>query len=148
MEEGNSSNVESEDSLIDIYYTAESSRKLVRTKTGIVFDNEFTKHKCEWDPDYPECPARYEAVMDRFVIEILCVIFFNCTDFRMNEYGLIERCLRIPSRRMTKDEALWLHTDGIFKVLELTKSIQDLDTLETIASRFDSVYFNNVNCFR
>lgn len=48
-------------------------------RTGFIYDELMTKHKCEWDENYQECPER------------LLQPFARC-----EELGLVERCVRIP----------------------------------------------------
>jgi hypothetical protein len=47
---------------------------MVRKQTGIVYDRRMTDHKCIWDPNYPECPARFTRVLERCgMVEIFCI---------------------------------------------------------------------------
>lgn len=48
-------------------------------RTGFIYDELMTKHKCEWDENYQECPER------------LLQPFSRC-----KELGLVERCVKIP----------------------------------------------------
>lgn len=51
----------------DDYAVAQNAKKMVKGKTGIVFDDVMEQHYCLWDANYPECPARYTSVMNRSV---------------------------------------------------------------------------------
>lgn len=65
----------------------------------------------------------------------------------MLEYGLLERCEKIPGRSITEDEIKTVHEPGLIKLLKLTKDITDLEILEILSTRFDSIYFNNVSFY-
>lgn len=34
--------------------------------TGIIYDDNFTIHKCLWDENYSENPQRYTSILDRY----------------------------------------------------------------------------------
>lgn len=33
--------------------------------TGVVYDDDFTRHRCLWDENYSENPQRYTSILDR-----------------------------------------------------------------------------------
>ncbi|GLV37722.1 Histone deacetylase 6 [Carabus blaptoides fortunei] len=108
--------------LEDIYETA--SQVITKKKTGIVYDDRFNKHRCDWDEDYPECPERYQSVIDR-----------------MFEYGLVERCERIQVRDATTEEILVHHEAEQINLLESTRFMDTVDQ-ERTASLYDAIYFD------
>lgn len=50
----------------DDYATAQNAKQIVRKNTGIVYNDEMTKHFCTWDENYPECPERFTAILQRY----------------------------------------------------------------------------------
>lgn len=49
----------------DIYQTAMDAMRLVRGRTGLVYDDRMAEHRCLWDPEFPECPERFTRVLER-----------------------------------------------------------------------------------
>ncbi|XP_023236430.1 histone deacetylase 6-like [Centruroides sculpturatus] len=93
--------------------------------TGIIYDDRMVQHLCLWDPNYPECPERYAQSLKR-----------------CKEYGLIDRCLRLPARSATEEEILSIHSKNIYEVVKGTESENDAEKLEKLAAKYDSVYFH------
>ncbi|KAE9544638.1 hypothetical protein AGLY_000180 [Aphis glycines] len=93
--------------------------------TGVIYDNNFTTHKCLWDEYYSENPLRYTSVLER-----------------CNSLGLIDRCIKIPSRHATKEELLSKHMVEHIDLLESTEHYND-EQLEQLSSRYDSIYVHN-----
>ncbi|RZC36679.1 histone deacetylase 6 [Asbolus verrucosus] len=50
--------------LVDPYANATASNYITRGQTGICYDNECQKHRCEWDDKYPENPHRLTHTFD------------------------------------------------------------------------------------
>ncbi|KAK6627559.1 hypothetical protein RUM44_010037 [Polyplax serrata] len=115
----------------DDYATAQNAKQIVRKNTGIVYNDEMTKHFCTWDENYPECPERFTAILQR-----------------CKELNLIERCTRIQSREATQDELLSQHTYDSIRLLKETQEEKDPDKLEKLSSQYDSIFINNdtYNC--
>jgi hypothetical protein len=44
---------------------ARDMRTVVRKETGVVYDMRMVGHECPWDPNYPEKPERFSAVVKR-----------------------------------------------------------------------------------
>ncbi|XP_026812396.1 histone deacetylase 6-like [Rhopalosiphum maidis] len=93
--------------------------------TGVIYDNNFTTHKCLWDEYYSENPQRYTSVLER-----------------CNSLGLIDRCIKISSRQATKEELLSKHTAEHIDLLESTEHYND-EELEELSSRYDSIYLHH-----
>jgi len=94
--------------------------------TGVIYDNNFTTHKCLWDEYYSENPQRYTSVLER-----------------CNSLGLIDRCIKISSRQATKEELLSKHTTEHIDLLESTEHYND-EELEQLSSRYDSIYIHHL----
>ncbi|KAL3219039.1 hypothetical protein MRX96_031193 [Rhipicephalus microplus] len=84
------------------------------------------EHLSLWDSRHPECPERLTASYQR------------CVD-----YGLVERCLRIPARKADEAEILALHEPEHLEQLKKTHGETDADALEALCARFDSIYINS-----
>lgn len=93
--------------------------------TGLVYDQRMAEHLCRWDPDYPECPERLTESWKR------CV-----------EYGLVDRCTRIPARYAKEDEVLTLHGMSHLETLKTTRGKEDDQELEKLCAQFDSIYIH------
>lgn len=49
----------------DPYYNASNSNTITKGPTGVCYDVEVLKHKCEWDDNYPENPQRLSCVLEK-----------------------------------------------------------------------------------
>lgn len=58
--------------VVDDYEIAENSVGQIRGKTGVIFDDYNVQHRCEWDPDHPECPERYTSIINRYGFRFNC----------------------------------------------------------------------------
>lgn len=61
--------------------------------------------------------------------------------------GLIDRCIKISSRQATKEELLSKHTAEHIDLLESTEHY-NVEKLEQLSSRYDSIYVHNVCCLK
>ncbi|CAN8008092.1 unnamed protein product [Ixodes pacificus] len=127
-----SSDGETEDFFVPEMTEADSPRRSPRTDagppprgTGLVYDERMAEHLCLWDPEYPECPERLTKSWER------CV-----------EYGLVDRCVRIPARFAEEDEVLTLHGPSHLETLKSTRGKTDDAELEKLCTRFDSIYIH------
>ncbi|KAL6254921.1 hypothetical protein P5V15_014263 [Pogonomyrmex californicus] len=109
----------------DIYQKAIDSYKTVRKETGVVFDHRMAQHKCLWDPNYPECPARFTRVVQR-----------------CEELHLIQRCQYIKSRFATEDELLSKHSQEQIDILKATDGFTDPTNLESLSSKYDAIFIH------
>uniref|UniRef100_A0AAG5DL14 Protein deacetylase HDAC6 n=1 Tax=Anopheles atroparvus TaxID=41427 RepID=A0AAG5DL14_ANOAO len=111
--------------LKDIYHNALSVGGLVRGPTGILYDDRFALHRCLWDSNYPECPERYERVMER------------CKMAR-----LVDRCTFIQPRPATEAEVLLKHTAEQIRILKETHGSRDEQQLEELSSHYDAIFIH------
>ncbi|KAK7495506.1 hypothetical protein BaRGS_00013204 [Batillaria attramentaria] len=73
--------------------------------TGFIYDEVMTRHKCEWDENYPENPAR--------ILQPLA---------RCQQLGLVERCIPVPLRYATEDQIQWLHTQSLLEIAKASSA--------------------------
>lgn len=66
---------------------------------------------------------------------------FNC---RFQELELLERCEKIRIREATEQEICKLHNKQLFDNLKKISKMKDKRAYEAMASRYDSIYFNEV----
>lgn len=111
--------------LRDIFHNAQSVAGKERGATGILYDDRFALHRCLWDTNYPECPERYERVMDRFAM-----------------VRLVERCQFIEPRAATEAEIRTQHTEEQIRILRETHGSQDEAELERLSSRYDAIFIH------
>ncbi|XP_042878465.1 histone deacetylase 6-like isoform X3 [Penaeus japonicus] len=109
--------------MFDPMAKAQESKGVTRGRTGLVYDERMANHRCLWDANYPECPERLTHTLDR-----------------CQQLGLTERCELLPPRGATEEEILKVHSRSHLYLLWNTKDEKDEEKLETISSRFDSVY--------
>uniref|UniRef100_A0A023GDE3 Protein deacetylase HDAC6 n=1 Tax=Amblyomma triste TaxID=251400 RepID=A0A023GDE3_AMBTT len=93
--------------------------------TGLVYDESMAEHRSLWDSRHPECPERLTASYQR------------CVD-----YGLVNRCVRIPARSAEEAEVLALHDQAHLDQLKQTNGKTDAEALEALCARFDSIYIH------
>ncbi|KYM93108.1 Histone deacetylase 6 [Atta colombica] len=110
----------------DIYQKAIDAYKMTRKETGLVFDQSMAEHECIWDPNYPECPARFTRVLQR-----------------CEELGLMQRCKLIEPRCATENELLSKHSQKQIDILKTTTDdSMDSENLELLSSKYDCVYIH------
>ncbi|XP_076299749.1 histone deacetylase 6 isoform X1 [Lasioglossum baleicum] len=107
----------------DVYQKAMDAYTLKRKETGLVFDRSMVEHKCLWDPNYPECPARLISILQR-----------------CEELGLIKRCKLIEPREATENEILMKHSKKALDILKATDGSTDAHNLELLSSKYDAIY--------
>ncbi|XP_054162576.1 histone deacetylase 6-like [Oppia nitens] len=94
-------------------------------RTGLVYYEEMSEHRCLWDDKHQENPKRFTETLKRF-----------------KELDLIDRCLLVNPRKATEDEVLMIHTTDYLSEVKSTQNDEDLELLEEKASRFDAIYFH------
>ncbi|ESP03569.1 hypothetical protein LOTGIDRAFT_137337, partial [Lottia gigantea] len=92
--------------------------------TGFLYDELMLQHQCEFDEKYPECPDRIRLPYER-----------------CKELGLIDRCVKIPTRYATEDQLLLQHTQDLLHTAQATTSYS-LDEQKQFSAANDSVYVN------
>ncbi|KAG7171304.1 histone deacetylase 6-like [Homarus americanus] len=113
------------DPIFDPMAKAQGSMKIVRGKTGVVYDERMAQHRCLWDQNYPECPERLLHTLER------------CKDL-----GLLNRCETLVSRAATEEELLKVHSIAHLGLLWSTMGETDTEKLEQLSSHFDSIYLH------
>lgn len=93
-------------------------------KTGIIFDDFMTSHKCPWTKS-DECPERYQRTKER-----------------LEHYKLFEQCLRYPTKCATEEQVLLCHDKEYYNLVKSTKGETDLERLKSISEKYDGIYFN------
>lgn len=111
----------------DIYQRTIDAYKAVRKETGLVFDRSMAEHECLWDPNYPECPARFTRVLQR-----------------CEELGLVQRCKFVEPRRATENELLSKHSQKQIDILKAMDGSMDSENLELLSSKYDCVFIHPV----
>lgn len=91
-------------------------------RTLLIFDDKMTLHKCP--VSHPEKPSRYTEIKKR-----------------LQETGLLDRCLIGKSRRASEEELALTHDK---KYIELMKSTEKMKTQKLIdlGNSLDSIYIN------
>lgn len=93
-------------------------------RTGIVYDEFMKNHTCPWiKPD--ECPERYQCIYDK-----------------LQEYKLIEKCLRLPSKPACREDVLLCHSEEYFERVKALRGETCIDKLKDASCIYDGVYFN------
>ncbi|XP_055682363.1 histone deacetylase 6 isoform X4 [Lutzomyia longipalpis] len=111
--------------LRDPYQTAMEATQMIRGATGLIYDRQMAQHKCLWDENYPECPARLTSVLDR-----------------CQELKLMDRCMKIEPKSATKEQILLKHTEEHYETLKRTSGSTDEASLEDLSSRYDAIYIH------
>lgn len=93
-------------------------------KTGLIFDDFMTKHKCLWHKS-DESPERYECIKKKF-----------------EQYGLIEKCHQLESQMATEDQVLLVHDKQYYDLIKSTQNEKDIEKLKSISEKFDGIYLN------
>jgi len=111
----------------DVYQNAIDAYKIVQKETGLVFDRSMAEHECLWDPNYPECPARFTRVLQR-----------------CEELNLVQRCKCVESRLATENEILTKHSQKQIDILKATDGCADSENLELLSSKYDAIFVHPV----
>nr|XP_019569862.1 PREDICTED: histone deacetylase 6 isoform X3 [Rhinolophus sinicus] len=95
---------------------------VLQARTGLVYDQRMMGHYNLWDNHHPEMPQR--------VSQIMC---------RLEELGLAERCLILPTRPATDAELLTCHSAEYVGRLRATEKMKTRE-LHREGASFDSIY--------
>ncbi|XP_071476310.1 histone deacetylase 6-like [Diadema antillarum] len=95
--------------------------------TGLVYDESIKRHRCPIGSKHgeSECPERLTVCMER-----------------LEARGLVERCIQVPTRPITDEEILSLHSEEYLQTLKTISSLP-ADELQTLAESYDSVFLCN-----
>lgn len=111
--------------LKDDYAKASETATKIRQKTGLITDDFFLKHKCEWDQNYPENPERLASILRR-----------------LNELNLEDYLLRLPYENKNLSYFESKHSKEIIQKLQYINNLKDMNKVEQEATQYDAVYFN------
>ncbi|XP_076448227.1 polyamine deacetylase HDAC10-like [Babylonia areolata] len=92
--------------------------------TGLVYDEKLSRHYCAWNPAYTERPERIKECYAR-----------------IQQLGLLERCVNIPVRPATNEEIELCHTRKHMDLLKETQYMT-IEQLGTLSRSYDFVYFH------
>ncbi|XP_074645716.1 protein deacetylase HDAC6-like isoform X2 [Tubulanus polymorphus] len=93
-------------------------------QTCFVYDERMRRHKDPVNPGHPERPDRISRI------------------FTMHEdFNLVNRCQRLPSRSATEDELLLVHSPSHVKRMKDTKTSKNSD-LKEMQLQYNSIFFN------
>ncbi|XP_037368324.1 histone deacetylase 6 isoform X2 [Talpa occidentalis] len=95
---------------------------VLQPRTGLVYDHRMMDHYNLWDSHHPEMPQR--------VSRIMC---------RLEELGLVGRCLTLPARPATDAELLTCHSMEYVDRLRSTEKMKARE-LHREGANFDSIY--------
>uniref|UniRef100_A0A8C9DPM6 Protein deacetylase HDAC6 n=1 Tax=Prolemur simus TaxID=1328070 RepID=A0A8C9DPM6_PROSS len=95
---------------------------VLQARTGLVYDKRMMSHYNLWDNHHPEMPQRISRIM--------------C---RLEELGLVERCLVLPMRPATNAELLTCHSAEYMGRLRATEKMKSRE-LHRESSNYDSIY--------
>ncbi|NWZ88400.1 HDAC6 deacetylase, partial [Poecile atricapillus] len=93
-----------------------------RARVGLVYDPRMEEHRNTWDSQHPECPQRLSRVLQR-----------------LQELGLAQRCLPLPSRPASPRQLHACHTRAHVRTLSRTPSLSPRE-LRALSQRYNSVY--------
>ncbi|KAK8746020.1 hypothetical protein OTU49_017225, partial [Cherax quadricarinatus] len=113
------------DPIFDPMAKAQEGMKIVRGKTGVVYDERMAEHRCLWDENYPERPERLLHTLER-----------------CRELGLLNRCETLVPRSATEEEVLKLHSPTHLAFLWSTKGEADYNKLEALSAHFDAIFLH------
>ncbi|KAL4226056.1 Histone deacetylase domain [Mactra antiquata] len=92
--------------------------------TGFIYDERFILHKNDWEPKFPEKPARVIKPYKR------------CCD-----YKLVDRCTRFEANFCTEDQILSLHSQELIDVLQSVTNMNQKERMD-LSKKYDSVYLH------
>ncbi|XP_069319113.1 histone deacetylase 6 isoform X1 [Eulemur rufifrons] len=95
---------------------------VLHARTGLVYNKLMMSHCNLWDNHHPEMPQRISRIM--------------C---RLEELGLISRCLVLPMRPATNAELLTCHSAEYMDRLRATEKMKSRE-LHRESSNYDSIY--------
>ncbi|VDP93419.1 unnamed protein product, partial [Echinostoma caproni] len=94
--------------------------------TALVYDERMLLHKNVWFSSHAECPERVTSIIDR-----------------LNDYGLFDRCVSISAEAASDEVIVGCHQNSYLNTVSNTTTITD-EERKSLASKLDSVYFNEV----
>ncbi|XP_056429723.1 polyamine deacetylase HDAC10 isoform X2 [Hyla sarda] len=100
--------------------------------TALVYDEEMMSYSLLWDD--PECAIE---VPERL----------SSSYKRLQDYDLVNRCVRLPVREATEEEIMLVHSREYLDVVKSTQSM-DLEELKETSKKYIAAYFhqNSYHC--
>lgn len=106
----------------DVEMARDERLSQARGRTGLVYSHDMLLHRCAWDPQHIESPARLERIMAR-----------------CSELGLVSRCRTLPPREARDDELLLFHDQQFVDTLGRSRTCS-LEESEVLCRGLDSVF--------
>lgn len=100
------------------------SSRAAAVGTGLVYSEEFTKHRNIWDTCHPESPERVQRIM-----------------MELEKQELLSRCTRVPPREATDEDLLLIHSQEYIDLMRSTGSMTETE-LRALSDKYDSVYLH------
>ncbi|CAL9702786.1 unnamed protein product [Knipowitschia caucasica] len=100
------------------------SSRSVAVGTGVVYSEEFTKHRNLWDTSHPECPERVQRIVQE-----------------LEKQELLSRCIRVQPREATDKELLLIHSQEYVDLMHSTQTMAEAE-LRLLSEKYDSVYLH------
>uniref|UniRef100_A0A8C6WN44 Protein deacetylase HDAC6 n=1 Tax=Neogobius melanostomus TaxID=47308 RepID=A0A8C6WN44_9GOBI len=113
-----------EDELNQKLQQLDLSSRSAAVGTGLVYSEEFAKHRNLWDTSHPECPERLERIMEE-----------------LEKQELLSRCIRVQPREATDNELLLIHSQKYVDLMRSTQTMTERD-LKSLSENYDSVYLH------
>ncbi|KAK7884575.1 hypothetical protein WMY93_027698 [Mugilogobius chulae] len=92
--------------------------------TGLVYSEEFARHRNLWDTSHPECPERVQKIVEE-----------------LEKQELLSCCPRIHPREATDKELLLIHSQNYVDLMRSTQTMTE-DELRALSEKYDSVYLH------
>ncbi|XP_024540177.1 histone deacetylase 5 [Selaginella moellendorffii] len=94
---------------------------------GLVYDRRMCAHRDPFNKLHPEQPARITAIWKR-----------------LEDAGVLDRCVRVDARPATAEELATVHTDRhIEKMSSVSSRAYGKEGRAALARRYNSIYFND-----
>uniref|UniRef100_A0A914X4G6 Histone deacetylase domain-containing protein n=1 Tax=Plectus sambesii TaxID=2011161 RepID=A0A914X4G6_9BILA len=91
--------------------------------TGLIFDRVMLEHKCDWDSDHIERPARLERIINR-----------------LEATKLLDECLMLPKTKADPDVVIRsVHSPEYIKKIAESERL-DMDGRETLCASYEEIY--------
>ena len=113
---------------LDPYEAAEKAKDMIRGQTAFICPKSETEgHFNPWDGNHIERPERVSMALDR-----------------CEEFGLVQRCLKLPAKKAEMKDILKVHSkDHLDKMNELSSDSLNAEQRQKACLKdYHSVYFN------
>jgi acetoin utilization deacetylase AcuC-like enzyme len=93
-------------------------------RTGFITDRAMLEHRCEWDDDHIECPARLARIINR-----------------LESTSLIDQCIELKSRKATHNDITLVHSIEYQRKINEIESM-NIEQMEMFSAQCEDVYVN------